>query len=113
MAHHVTDRAGGVRTPKPWVFEHLWAITGRYAGKGIHVDRGHQLSLQRKEKTILPVREHWMEPGETYHIPAGRLHRMSAVEDCDILEASTPDLEHVVRVEDAYGRAAVPAGSGS
>jgi hypothetical protein len=30
---------------------------------------------------------------------------MVAVTDCDILEASTPEVEDVVRLEDSYGRA--------
>jgi len=29
---------------------------------------------------------------------------MTAIEDCDILEASTPELHDVVRLEDRYGR---------
>jgi hypothetical protein len=31
-------------------------------------------------------------------------HRMVALTDCDILEVSTPELDDVVRLEDAYGR---------
>ena len=31
-------------------------------------------------------------------------HRMIAQTDCDILEASTPELDDVVRLEDRYGR---------
>ena len=31
-------------------------------------------------------------------------HRMTAQSDCDILEASTPELDDVVRLEDRYGR---------
>ena len=56
MAHDLTDKASVVRTPKPWGYEDLWAMTARYAGKVLHVNRGHQLSLQyheRKEETIL------------------------------------------------------------
>jgi hypothetical protein len=30
---------------------------------------------------------------------------MFAVEECDVLEVSTPELEDVVRLEDRYGRA--------
>jgi hypothetical protein len=30
---------------------------------------------------------------------------MTALEDCDILEVSTPELDDVVRLEDRYGRA--------
>jgi hypothetical protein len=29
---------------------------------------------------------------------------MTAVEDCDIFEVSTPEIEDVVRIEDRYGR---------
>jgi hypothetical protein len=30
---------------------------------------------------------------------------MTAIEDCDIYEVSTPELDDVVRLEDRYGRA--------
>jgi mannose-6-phosphate isomerase len=29
---------------------------------------------------------------------------MEAITDCEILEASTPELDDVVRLQDAYGR---------
>jgi hypothetical protein len=29
---------------------------------------------------------------------------MTALEDCDLLEVSTPELDDVVRLEDRYGR---------
>jgi hypothetical protein len=29
---------------------------------------------------------------------------MTAVEDCDIFEVSTPEIDDVVRIEDRYGR---------
>jgi hypothetical protein len=29
---------------------------------------------------------------------------MTALEECDVLEASTPELDDVVRLEDRYGR---------
>jgi hypothetical protein len=32
------------------------------------------------------------------------VHYIEAVTDCDVLEASTPDLDDVVRLEDRYGR---------
>jgi hypothetical protein len=32
-------------------------------------------------------------------------HRMIAIEACDVLEVSTPELDDVVRLEDRYGRA--------
>ena len=51
----------------------------------------------------LPFRE--MHPGERVHITPKTIHRMTAVEDSDIFEVSTPELDDVVRLEDRYGRA--------
>lgn len=42
--------------------------------------------------------------GEAFHYPPGTLHRVTALEDTTILEVSTPYLDDVVRLEDAYGR---------
>jgi mannose-6-phosphate isomerase-like protein (cupin superfamily) len=110
------------RVEKPWGYELWWAQTERYVGKLLHVKAGHQLSLQyhrRKDEMIHLVsgeltlvldedgsglRDHAMKPGESYRIRPGTKHRMMAVSDCDILEASTPEVEDVVRLEDSYGR---------
>ena len=46
-----------------------------------------------------------MLPGEAVHVTPKTVHRMTAIEDSDILEASTPELTDVVRLEDRYGRA--------
>ena len=110
-----------VRVEKPWGYELHWAKTHRYVGKLIHVNAGHALSLQyhnQKDETIylwsgrllfemevdgaLVSRE--MRPGEAVHITPKTVHRMTALEDSDILEASTPELYDVVRLEDRYGR---------
>jgi mannose-6-phosphate isomerase len=48
---------------------------------------------------------HRLHPGQTVHITPGTRHRMVAVEDCDIFEVSTPEVDDVVRLEDRYGRA--------
>ena len=42
--------------------------------------------------------------GQCFHVKTGTVHRMEAVSDIDILEASTPELDDVVRLEDRYGR---------
>jgi len=113
--------ASVTRVDKPWGYELHWAKTDRYVGKVIHVNAGHALSLQyheRKEETILlwsgrllfemhrdgrPVS--WeLAPGERVHVTPGTVHRMTAIEDCDIFEVSTPELDDVVRLEDRYGR---------
>ena len=110
-----------LRVDKPWGHELIWAQTDRYVGKVIHVRAGHALSLQyhdRKEETILLWRgrlhfelgtaEHrraWeMQPGESVHITRGLVHRMTAIEDSDLFEVSTPELDDVVRLDDRYGR---------
>ena len=108
---------------KPWGYELRWAHTDRYAGKLIHVDQGHQLSLQyhvQKDKSIHvlsgvmdlllennsgEIETHRMTPGMSAHIRPGRRHRFVAVEDTDLLEVSSPELDDVVRIEDSYGRA--------
>ena len=109
------------RVDKPWGYELHWAKTDRYVGKIIHVNRGHALSLQyhnQKDETIylasgritfemeidgnLTARE--MLPGEAVHITPKTVHRMTAIEDSDIFEVSTPELHDVVRLEDRYGR---------
>ena len=109
------------RVDKPWGYEVHWAHTNRYVGKIIHVNRGHALSLQYhnfKDETIyllsgkllfeidvdgtLTKRE--LRPGEAVHVTPKTIHRMTAIEDCDVLEASTPELTDVVRLEDRYGR---------
>ena len=45
-----------------------------------------------------------MHPGERVHITPGTVHRMTAIEDSDLFEVSTPELEDVVRLDDRYGR---------
>ena len=110
-----------MRVDKPWGYELRWAITSRYVGKVIHVDAGHALSLQYhevKEETILlwngrikfemerdgqRVTQE-MTPGQSINITPGTVHRMTAIEDSDIFEVSTPELQDVVRLEDRYGR---------
>jgi len=45
-----------------------------------------------------------MEAGDTLHIVPGTRHRLTAVEDTDIFEVSTPEIDDVVRLDDRYGR---------
>lgn len=110
------------RVDKPWGHELIWANTDRYVGKILHIKAGHALSLQyheRKDETIHLLRgemrfiagpsvdaldEITLREGDSFHVATGLIHRMIAVTDCDILEASTPDLDDVVRIEDRYGR---------
>jgi quercetin dioxygenase-like cupin family protein len=49
--------------------------------------------------------------GESFRIEPGTVHRIEAVTDADVLEASTPQLDDLVRLEDRYGRAADRGGA--
>jgi mannose-6-phosphate isomerase-like protein (cupin superfamily) len=111
------------RVDKPWGYELIWAKTGDYVGKVLHINQGHRLSLQYhriKEETIRVATgkmllliendsghmdEVTLLAGDAHHIPTGKKHRMVALEDCDVYEVSTPQLDDVVRLEDGYGRA--------
>ena len=115
------------RVDKPWGHELIWAKTDRYVGKILHVARGEALSLQYhrvKDETIMVVAgrmlfEHYgegeaprqteLQPRQPFHITPGLRHRMTALEDCDLVEVSTPELDDVVRLEDRYGRAGTSA----
>ena len=109
------------RVPKPWGYELIFAKTERYVGKILHINRGESLSLQYheiKEETLFVVagelkltievdgdrRELPLRAGEAFHIAPRMIHRMEAIEDTDIAEVSTPELDDVVRLEDRYGR---------
>ena len=110
------------RVDKPWGHEVVWAETPRYAGKILHIEAGHRLSLQyhrEKDETIFVqdgelelqidegegLRTLKLRGGDVFHIRPGVRHRMVAVTTCNILEASSPELDDVVRLEDSYGRA--------
>ena len=115
-------RADQHKVEKPWGYELRWAITDRYAGKILHVKKGEALSLQYHqlkdeylyvvsgavdievggEEGALAARR--MDVGDTLHIAPGTRHRLTAVEDTDIFEVSTPEIDDVVRLEDRYGR---------
>jgi quercetin dioxygenase-like cupin family protein len=51
-----------------------------------------------------PLATREMEPGDSVHVTPLTVHRMTAIEDCDVMEVSTPELDDVVRIEDRYGR---------
>jgi len=111
------------RVDKPWGYEIIWAHTDRYVGKVLHINAGQALSVQyhnRKDETVYLLSgemKYWVQPegeqelrdmrlrvGDAFRITPGTVHYMEAVTDCDVLEASTPELDDVVRIKDRYGR---------
>src|SRR2546428_10267038 len=111
-----------IRVNKPWGHELIWARTDRYVGKILHIEAGHVLSLQyhnKKDESIYVLHgeiilrlqqgetliERRMEEGEAFHITPKTVHQFEAVVTSDLLEASPPEIEDVVRLKDRYGRA--------
>jgi hypothetical protein len=45
-----------------------------------------------------------MKARDAFHCAPHTIHRMVGVTDVDVIEVSTPELDDVVRLEDAYGR---------
>jgi mannose-6-phosphate isomerase len=110
-----------VRVEKPWGYELHWAKTDRYVGKILHIDKGHALSLQyhnQKDETVMVwsgkllyeidrgngLEQIELGPGQRIHVSPKTIHRMTALEDTDVFEVSTPEIDDVVRLEDRYGR---------
>lgn len=107
---------------KPWGKEIWFAHNDRYAGKILCVSKGHRYSLQYHEKKIEtqylykgkikfiygPDAEHLQEkimlPGEKIDVMPFTVHRVEALEDSEIFEVSTPDLDDVIKLHDDYGR---------
>jgi mannose-6-phosphate isomerase len=111
------------KVEKPWGHELIWAVTDIYVGKVLFVKAGHSLSLQfhrQKDESWFVqsgraklelgeagksvLKEEVIAAGAAFHYPPGTVHRVTAIEDTTILEVSTPHLDDVVRLEDAYGR---------
>ena len=110
------------RVEKPWGYELIWADTDRYVGKILHVNAGEALSVQmheKKDETLYvlsgsvrlmtgsspeTLEDAQLGTGESFRVRPRTVHRIEAVTDADILEASTPHLDDVVRFSDRYGR---------
>jgi len=112
------------RIEKPWGWELIWALTDQYVGKILFVRAGCALSLQfhnLKDETwyiqsgraeielaaagdAVTNRE-VVGAGAAFRLRPGTVHRIHAIEDTTVIEASTPQLDDIVRLEDLYGRA--------
>ncbi len=108
--------------PKPWGREVWFAHTEHYAGKILEVTKGHRLSLQFHEKKMETqylykgkiklylgedqnsLKETMLNPGDKIDIPPRMIHRIEALENSEIFEVSTPELDDVIKLADDYGR---------
>lgn len=118
----MTPGSGARRVEKPWGHELIWAHTEAYVGKILVIETGRRLSLQKheiKDESILVLsgrlrlhleddegvmRVQELGPGDHRHVATGRIHRYEAIERCELIEVSTPELGDVVRLEDDFGR---------
>ena len=107
---------------KPWGKEEVTEINEHYMVKKLTMWKGHRCSLQyhnQKKETIyvlsgqLKIHSGPSEneltvkiygPNDTITLLPRTIHRMEGVEDCVYLEASTPQMEDVVRIQDDYNR---------
>jgi len=117
-----SGRVKVVKVPKPWGHETIWAQSDRYVGKILHINAGHELSVQyhnKKDETVYllsgemayrvqnddePLEDVHLKKGESFRNTPGTIHQMVALTDCDVLEVSTPEVDDVVRLSDRYGR---------
>lgn len=107
---------------KPWGKEEIIEINDRYMMKKLTMWKGHRCSLQYhkvKCETIYvlsgqlriyygpsleKLESKIYTPGETITLNPGVVHRMEGIEDSVYLEASTPEMNDVVRLVDDYNR---------
>ena len=107
---------------KPWGKEEVIEINDKYMMKKLTMLKGHRCSLQlhnHKKETIYVLsgqlriisgsdQDHLTgkiyTEGESITISPGVVHRMEGVEDSIYLEASTPEMDDVVRLVDDYER---------
>jgi mannose-6-phosphate isomerase len=119
---HVDLTPFALRVAKPWGWEIVWAQSDRYTGKLLHVVAGCRLSLQYHDEKVETqcllsgsalltvegrdgtLHEISMLPGKGYTIQPFQIHRLTAVEDAEIVEVSTPESGRTVRLQDDYAR---------
>ena len=114
---------------KPWGSEEILEANSRYILKRLNINKGHRLSKQYhkykhetlyliKGKANVQLGARQPEFGNSIVIPEpftfsindyiviepNMIHRIEALEDCIFLEASTPELWDVERLEDDYNR---------
>ncbi|MGD9892698.1 MAG: cupin [Dehalococcoidia bacterium] len=118
-----TNAPFGLRVEKPWGYELIFTPPDKpYTGKILHLNAGKRISLQyhdEKAETIMllhgrgvlladndrgQLEEIEMEPMKGYSNVPGQRHRLIAIDDCDFVEASLPEMGNTYRLEDDSGR---------
>jgi len=107
---------------KPWGREIWFANNEKYAGKILEIKKGHRYSLQyheKKEETQYiykgkakltygtdekDLQEKILNSGDKIDVHPYTIHRLEAIEDTEVFEVSTSELNDVVKLDDDYGR---------
>lgn len=107
---------------KPWGSEELIEFNKKYMVKKLIMKKGHQCSLQFHKKKIETIyvlegrlkiffgkhakklKSKIFQKGDAITLIPKIVHRMRAVKKSVYLEASTPEMKDVVRIQDDYKR---------
>ena len=106
---------------RPWGKEELLILVpGKYMLKKLTIMAGSKGGLQyhrlkdecgvlisgkmivRHEDKTGAIVERIVQPGDCFHFPPGVVHQEEAVEDCVIIEGSTPHFNDRVRMEEHF-----------
>lgn len=107
---------------KPWGKEEVLEVNDKYMMKRLTMLKGRRCSLQyhvKKHETVYllsgrlrllfgpsvhRLEDKVFEPGDFISIQPRVVHRMEALEDSVYFEASTPEMDDVIRLSDDYKR---------
>ena len=107
---------------KPWGKEEVIEINNHYMMKRLTMWKGHRCSMQFHKikcetiyvlsgqlriyygQSLEKLESKVFGSNETITLTPGVVHRMEGVEDSVYLEASTPEMDDVVRLADDYKR---------
>ena len=114
---------------KPWGSETTWSGFAGIHGKTLFIRSGHRTSLkyhQLKSEVLMlrsgsaevqfgdelsftdpvahPIKTQVMAPGDILLVQSGSPYRITALEDCEIIEIGDNRGDGPVRIEDDYGR---------
>ena len=111
------------RVSKPWGYELIYTPEGlAYTGKTLMIEKGKRISFQihdQKVETLILTSGSaliWLEDGsgqiqkipmelnKGYTVAVGQKHRVEALADSLIFEASLPETGTTTRIEDDYSR---------
>ena len=95
---------------KRYVFKKLYVKAGTRMSLQYHINKletNHLISGEAEawlENESGEIEKSFVQSGDTWTIPCGRKHRIIAITDMIMLEASTPEVDDVIRIEDDTNR---------